>query len=103
MVHLRTGPSRTKQDFDDVSQQIVKTWEDVVGARDTKKLGSVFLVGGLVSTFESDVVLPPAGEEPEWIRQNFGKFQEMAKHDEKFRDFVEELQTRECFKTFVPT
>lgn len=103
MAWLRSGPTRTKQDYDDVGEQITKAWGDIVGTDGDQQLRAVFLLGGLLSARESGILVPPPGGEGEWIAQNFADFQERARGgDQQFVDFVEELRTRECFKQFVP-
>ena len=99
---VRTGPSRTKQDYDDLAEQVAKAWKDTVGTQGTEKLGAIFVLGDVLAAHESGLLVPRAGEEPEWVKQNYAEFQELAKDEQTFRDLIEELQTRECFKGLVP-
>lgn len=75
---LRRGPSRTKADYDDVVKQITKAWEEVVGGEGNRKLGAVFINDGYAAVRECGLVVPAAGEELEWIRENFDMFKKIA-------------------------
>ena len=93
--HLRTGESRVTADFDEIAAQIIKAWEAIVGTKGVQKLGAVFILGGILSASESGILIPPVGEELAFIKQNFSKFQALAKDgDETFQDLVEEVQNR---------
>ena len=100
---LRTGPSRTKADFDDAVEQLLQAWEEVVGTEGDRRIGLIPLMGGLLSIHEQGFFIPLAGEEGAWVEKNYTSFKELADAgDPGFKGLVHELQTREEFSKFVP-
>ena len=105
---MRAGPSRTTADYDAVCAALAREWARIVGggdgdgggdAGDKHELRAVFVLGSLIAGAEAGFALPAAGEDGRWMRENRGRFQELADAgDEDFVGLVEELRTRPCFK-----
>lgn len=60
IAHVRAGGSRTKEDFDDLTRQILDAWNQIVkpdGSRE-KELKRVFVIGAITTGMESGFFLP---------------------------------------------
>lgn len=102
---LREGPSRTKADFDEVSQLISEAWDSIIASSSAsaeRKLGAVWILGGVLSAREQGFLVPRAGEEAQWVRENLAGFQKQAQSgNEVFADLVKDLEGREAFRGAV--
>ena len=77
--------------------QLADAWDTIAGGQKC----TVFLVGEVLTGHENGLVVPLAGEEPQWIRENFQTWVKRAEGgDEMYRDMVEDLRTR--FKDSIP-
>ena len=119
---VRTSSSRTKADFDDLAAKLEAAWYDAVlgevmtegksqgkrkleeekdmtaSSKEATKLLSVAFVP-LVTVRELGLVIPEAGGEAAWVKENMGLFKEKADQgDENIADFIKELGTREDLK-----
>lgn len=102
---VRTGPSRTQEDWNGLLKALSDAWYDIAGTPlPTRKGGkeqgdtslrSVILTGGLVAGLEAGFVLPPAGGDVQWLQENWEAFNEKAKNgDEEMADLVKEVEER---------
>ncbi|KAK4544440.1 hypothetical protein LTR36_004331 [Oleoguttula mirabilis] len=104
-ANVRSGPSRTQEDWNDLSRQIAAAWDDIVGKGLPKvrraapdpdtSLRSVILLGGLVGGLEAGFILPPAGGDVAWLQDNWEAFNRKADAgDEEFQEMVQEVKER---------
>ncbi|KAI7098267.1 hypothetical protein KC339_g9070, partial [Hortaea werneckii] len=101
---VRNGPSRTSEDWNDLTRQIQSAWTTVVGPglpklrrSDTEEadtsLRSIIICGEILGGMEAGFFLPPAGGDAGWIARNWGAFRERAdRGEEEFRDLVAEVE-----------
>ncbi|KAI6829401.1 hypothetical protein KC342_g9015, partial [Hortaea werneckii] len=86
---VRNGPSRTSEDWNDLTRQIQSAWTTVVGPglpklrrSDTEEadtsLRSIIICGEILGGMEAGFFLPPAGGDAGWIARNWGAFRERA-------------------------
>lgn len=104
-ANVRVGPSRTKEDFDELCQAIARAWDHIIGAglpkvrrsdpdRDTS-LRSLILLGDLIGGLEAGFTLPAAGEDGAWMKENWTAFNKKAEEgDEEFAEMVKEVEER---------
>ena len=104
-AHVRNNASRSRSDWKDIADQYQKAWDDIVGKGLPKvrrsdpdldtSLRSIIFMGDLTFGMELGFVVPPAGEDVEWMQENWGEFNRRAEEgDEDFRYLVEEVQER---------
>ncbi|KAH9834318.1 putative oxalocrotonate tautomerase enzyme [Teratosphaeria destructans] len=104
-AHVRVGPSRTQEDWDDLSLQVTKAWDRIIGVGLPKvkraaldpdtSLRSFIILGGLVGGVEAGFVLPPAGGDVKWLKENWDAFNKKAEEgDEDFVEMVREVKER---------
>lgn len=96
---VRTGPTRTQDDWTDLIRQIEGAWQHVCGtplpqakgrtAPDTSLRG-VVVMGGLVAAMEAGFIIPGAGGDAQWLRDHWDEFQ--AKADAGEQEFVDLVQ-----------
>ncbi|GAD95220.1 hypothetical protein NECHADRAFT_102460 [Paecilomyces variotii No. 5] len=108
---VRTGGGRTKEAFDEVAKKIQGFWDDVVVNADGAKGNDVrrhrklhFIVfTGMLAVVENGVVIPGAGEEGSWLKNNMAYFKEQAEvgNDEHFKDMLKEIEEREDLKSMI--
>jgi len=86
--YVRHGPSRTQSDYDAVSKSLEEAWTRIVP--DTE-LRLVMFYGAIVAGREAGLNIPPAGQDAEWIKENWGAFVKKAEAgDEDFADLVKQ-------------
>ncbi|KAF2764905.1 hypothetical protein EJ03DRAFT_331436 [Teratosphaeria nubilosa] len=104
-AHVRVGPSRTQEHWDDLSLQVTKAWDRIIGVGLPKvkraapdpdtSLRSFIILGGLVGGVEAGFVLPPAGGDVKWLKENWDAFNKKAEEgDEDFVEMVREVKKR---------
>lgn len=93
---VRTGPSRSQADWNDLIQQVTEAWERVCGPplpqgkarlQPDTSLRMVAVMGGLVAAMEAGFVIPAAGGDAQWLRDHWEVFK--AKADQGEQEFVE--------------
>lgn len=99
---VRTGPTRTQDDWEDLIRQVEKAWDDICGTplprtkgtpeRDTSLRG-VVVMGGLVAAMEAGFMIPSAGGDALWVKENWAEFKRRA--DEGEEEFVELVRDAE--------
>ncbi|KAF2208957.1 hypothetical protein CERZMDRAFT_100946 [Cercospora zeae-maydis SCOH1-5] len=101
IANVRTGPSRSQEDWDALSRDVVKLWEDVVGRAEPgeggagKELHSLFILGGMVGGYEAGFLIPAAGGDQKWLEENWTAFEEKAKRgDRDFEKLIQEVKER---------
>jgi len=124
---VRTSEMRTKKHFDELAEKIESAWFDVVtgevqqegkdkGKRipqegggdetetnhEAKKLLFVVFTP-MISARENGVVIPGAGEEGTWLKDNMTDFKNRAEHDgdQDFIDMLKEVDEREDLKGLI--
>ena len=112
-ANVRSGPSRTQEDWNELSMLIARAWDDIVGRGLPKikrgsedpdtSLRSVILLGDIIGGLEAGFVLPPAGGDVEWLHQNWEAFNFKADDgDEEFKELVKEVEVRGLLKEHDP-
>lgn len=63
IAHVRTGGTRAKEDFDDLTRQILDAWNQIVNADGSreKELKRVFVMGAITTGMENGFFLPKVG------------------------------------------
>ncbi|RDW81411.1 uncharacterized protein DSM5745_04968 [Aspergillus mulundensis] len=96
LAYVRSGGSRSKADFDDMALKIQAAWDEIVGTGPEERLTRVLVLGAITSGLESGFVLPEAGKDVSWLKENMARFEERAeKGDEEFVELVREMRERE--------
>jgi phenylpyruvate tautomerase PptA (4-oxalocrotonate tautomerase family) len=104
---VRSGPSRTQQDWDDHCRDIAAAWDRIIGSGLPKirrgdpehdySLRGVIIMGGLLAGVEAGFTLPGAGEDENWAKKNLPGFQKLADEgDEDFKELVREIHARQA-------
>ncbi|EMC91606.1 hypothetical protein BAUCODRAFT_27894 [Baudoinia panamericana UAMH 10762] len=106
VANVRSGPSRTQDDWNEAAAQIAKAWDEIIGVglpkvkRSDKegvdtKLRSLIFLGGMIGGLEAGFVLPAAGQDVQWMHENWDAFQQKAREgDEEFAEMVQEVEER---------
>jgi len=123
-AYVRHGPSRTQADYEDVSNQIIRAWNDIAPLPMIKRgqeaphtelrmvmffgmsdgqfrcprieyLALTSITGSITAVYEAGFMMPEAGQDKAWLRKNIDAFKKKAEDgDEDFRDMVEECKER---------
>ncbi|KAK5133685.1 hypothetical protein LTR08_007439 [Meristemomyces frigidus] len=112
-ANVRSGPSRTQEDWNELSMQIARAWDDIIGRGLPKikrgsedpdtTLRSVVLLGDIIGGLEAGFVLPPAGGDAEWLQQNWKAFNRKADEgDEEFKELMKDVEVRGLLKEYDP-
>ncbi|KAJ2968225.1 hypothetical protein NQ176_g9285 [Zarea fungicola] len=105
---VRTSPTRTKEIFDSTAQKIAAKWNEVVNDSaiaapldgsltqdQVSRLKALHLVvfQPMLAALEHGVVIPGAGEEQNWFRENMAYFKEQAEihNNKEFQDMLHEV------------
>ncbi|KAI6868473.1 hypothetical protein KC338_g3940 [Hortaea werneckii] len=104
---VRNGPSRTSQDWNDLTAQLHTAWTSIIGPglpklrrSDTAEqpdtsLRSIIICGEILGGMEAGFFLPPAGGDGGWIERNWDAFRERAgRGEEEFGELVREVRER---------
>ncbi|KAI7156059.1 hypothetical protein KC349_g6546 [Hortaea werneckii] len=103
---VRNGPSRTSDDWNDLTSQLQSAWTSIVGPglpklrrSDTEEadtsLRSVIICGEILGGMEAGFFLPPAGGDGDWVAKNWAAFRERANRgEEEFEGLVREVEER---------
>ncbi|KAJ9623209.1 hypothetical protein H2203_006146 [Taxawa tesnikishii (nom. ined.)] len=103
LASVRHGPSRTQEDYAQVSKALAKAWDEIVPLPQVKRsseapdteLRLVLFFGSIVAGYEAGFVIPQAGKDKEWLQENMSKFQERADAgDEDIKDLLAEVKAR---------
>ncbi|KAB8068797.1 hypothetical protein BDV29DRAFT_162041 [Aspergillus leporis] len=82
IANVRTGATRTATDFDELAQSIQNAWDRIVnkGEAEAKKgeLTRVFVMGSITAGLENGLLLPRAGKDIDWLKEDSPKYQELA-------------------------
>ncbi|KAL4962158.1 uncharacterized protein BDV14DRAFT_179107 [Aspergillus stella-maris] len=83
--YVRAGGSRSKKDFDEVALKILEAWNSIIipehengERRQELELKRVFIMGAITTGVESGFVLPQAGQDAAWLKENTPRFEELA-------------------------
>ncbi|KAL4734610.1 hypothetical protein BDV11DRAFT_197951 [Aspergillus similis] len=99
VAYVRAGPTRSKADFDNVAVQILEAWNRIINPRNERhterELKRVFVMGAITTGLESGFLLPPAGQDAAWLKDNTPRFQELAEQgNPEFVELMNEIQSR---------
>ncbi|KAI0123685.1 hypothetical protein BJ170DRAFT_598888 [Xylariales sp. AK1849] len=101
---VRRGPTRTQQDFDSLSTDLHIAWSSIIHPSHSSKppaeleLRAVFITGDIIASWKAGFVLPIAGNDPQWVKDNMDAFKEKAREgDQDFVELIEELEDRPGF------
>ncbi|KAL2866209.1 uncharacterized protein BJX67DRAFT_355976 [Aspergillus lucknowensis] len=98
VAYVRSGGPRTSEDFEDLALQVQGAWDRIVVRAERCKeteLNRVFVMGAIAAGVENGVLLPRAGGDVDWLRENLPRFEERARRgDRDFIDLVEEMRDR---------
>ncbi|KAI1849715.1 hypothetical protein JX266_004664 [Neoarthrinium moseri] len=108
-AQVRRGPTRMQDDFNALAAELVAAWARIVHPlhRDTSRpplepeleLRGVWITGEIISSWETGFLVPPAGKDVEWARENMAAFKKRAANGEQeFKDLVHELESRPEFQ-----
>ncbi|KNG86961.1 hypothetical protein ANOM_004189 [Aspergillus nomiae NRRL 13137] len=101
IAYVRPGGNRTTADFEELAQRVTDAWNQIVvqGAECRTKesqLNRVFIMGTITAGMENGFLLPRAGEDATWLRDNAPRFEELAKQgDRDFIELVAEMESRD--------
>jgi len=128
MAMVRTSEQRTKKDFDALAEKVESAWYDVVigelqkegkeeGKETWKRAGEneqtetdrnakklLFVVfHPMIAALENGVVIPGAGEEGNWLKDNMEEFKNRAegKGDQDFVDLIKEVHERKDLNELI--
>ncbi|KAJ7107845.1 hypothetical protein C8R44DRAFT_804339 [Mycena epipterygia] len=102
--NVRQGPSRTRDLYESLCRQLEAAWTASISEPATQGGAHAHFAGALVlgtvtAGYEQGFMVPEAGQDVEWTRENLPKFQALADDGNEFcRDMIAELRTREDFK-----
>ncbi|GAB1733883.1 hypothetical protein NU195Hw_g7658t1, partial [Hortaea werneckii] len=103
---VRNGPSRTSEDWNDLTSQLHTAWSSIIGPGlpklrriDTEdpdtSLRSIIICGEILGGMEAGFFLPEAGGDLGWIERNWDAFRQRAERgEEEFGELVREVQDR---------
>jgi hypothetical protein len=87
-AYVRHGPSRTQSDYDAISKALEDEWARIVPGTE---LRLVMFYGAIVAGMEAGLYLPPAGQDAEWIKENWETFVKKAEDgDEHFAELIKQ-------------
>ncbi|KAK7723097.1 hypothetical protein SLS57_004654 [Botryosphaeria dothidea] len=91
-AHVRPGPSRPRSAFDELCRQLRAAWETIVTGT---PLDTIFILGTIIAGEEKGVMLPEAGKDAEWLRENWAEFERRAQSgDAEMKTLVAECKER---------
>lgn len=112
ILRTRVSENRTNEEYGRHCKDLIAAWDRIVvadedskgrvsnGVKHDRSLRTVWVLGALTTAVELGIQRPTTGKEIEWLRENKGEFERLAKEgDEDMKDLLEELRTREDFKT----
>jgi hypothetical protein len=85
ILRTRASDSRSVELYNQHCHNVVKIWEGVMGLETQEQrlgengLRTVWVLGALTTAVELGVERPMVGEEGEWLENNKGRFEELAK------------------------
>ncbi|KAL1645164.1 hypothetical protein SLS58_003869 [Diplodia intermedia] len=93
-AHVRPGASRPRSAYDELCRQLRRdAWERVLLPGGGPPLDAIFVHGTIVAGEERGVMLPEAGADVAWMRENMADFERRARAgDEGMRGLVEECR-----------
>ena len=102
-AHVRHGPSRTRADYETVSRRIVEAWDGIAPVPQARRsapppdfeLRMVMFLGAITAVYEAGFMMPEAGGDRDWVRENLEAFEKRAREgDEEFAEMVGECRER---------
>ncbi|GIZ44097.1 hypothetical protein CKM354_000730600 [Cercospora kikuchii] len=91
-ANVRVGPSRTQKDWDQLCEEVVAAWQKIVP---DAELRGVFILGSMTAGWEAGFTMPSAGQDVQWLKDNWQAFEEKAKAgDEDFADMLIDIKQR---------
>lgn len=100
--HVRTGPSRSMDDYNALTTAINEAWASIVGSTGDKELRATFILGDIFTGSEGGFAIPSAGSDLTWLREHYKAFEKKAQEgDEVFTDLIKEMEEREVLRLAV--
>ena len=82
--------------------QIEDAWHSIVGSTGDKELRIIGLIEGVFGGFEAGYPVPIVGQDRAWLKQYLPEFRKKAASgDVEFQELVEEIESREVFRSVV--
>ncbi|KAK0659033.1 hypothetical protein DIS24_g4248 [Lasiodiplodia hormozganensis] len=89
-AHVRPGSSRPRSMYDDLCRQLRQAWEHNLSG---PSLDTIFVHGTIIAGEEQGIMLPEAGNDAAWMKENMPEFERRARAgDEEMRVLVEECR-----------
>ncbi|KAH8159263.1 hypothetical protein CIB48_g8981 [Xylaria polymorpha] len=91
-ARVRTSPARKREMFEELCLKVAEVWKNIVPEDPDLR---IFVLGGITAGLEHGFVIPEAGKDKEWLKDNLPAFKKKA--DEgvvEFQDLVEEIEAR---------
>ncbi|KAI9879771.1 MAG: hypothetical protein M1830_007213 [Pleopsidium flavum] len=100
--HVRPG-GRAVEDFNDLCLQLIQAWDKAVNngqpGQGNKELRGTFIFADLTAASEAGFILPEAGNDKKWIRENKPAFEKLAAEgDEDWKGVLKEFEEKAYFK-----
>ncbi|KAJ7623477.1 hypothetical protein FB45DRAFT_106665 [Roridomyces roridus] len=105
IANVRTGSSRSQDQYESLCRQVEAAWIAAVGAPATQaetnvEFAGIFIHGVRTAGYEQGFMRPLAGGDSAWIRENLPQFQTLADGGNVFfQGMIAELKEREDFKS----
>lgn len=94
IAHVRPGPSRPRSSYDTLCELVKGVWAKAISDQ-KEKLDTIFIMGDIVAGFEQGFMLPEAGDDRKWIKENMEEFERRAQcGDVTMMEMVEEIRIR---------
>jgi len=102
VVSVRPGGTRTTEQFEELCEEVIQIWDDVVNdgkkGSGNKEMRVVFIQAVLSAAVEAGFRLPQASQDRYWLKDNKAQFQRLADAgDMDFQEVMRELDTRDDF------
>lgn len=97
---VRTGPSRTREDYDHLTSRIQSAWDSIVNtpSHPSTRLRAIFVMGSILAGREIGFALPQAGEDRAWLEENAAEFSRLAgEGDEEMKELVKDMREANGF------
>ncbi|KAF2834436.1 hypothetical protein M501DRAFT_1001204 [Patellaria atrata CBS 101060] len=99
IVHLRPGPDRPRSALDALTNFLTDLWNTIMSPSSTsEKLHTTFLLNTIAGGQEAGFLLPEAGNDVEWVKDNLAEFEKRAgEKEEDIADLLDEVKKRKVF------
>lgn len=96
---VRHNNTRTQAQYTELCNRMGAAWKttfgDAVDKDEERKLSAIFIQGTILAAWEQGVMIPEAGNDEAWLKENWGRFKERADAgDEEMIDLVRDVERR---------